>query len=144
MARKVRPTLQLFCLCDDIGRVEGSAKLILIGVFERIQVEGIPAQHAKMWVFARWTGGVGSFTSRTAILDPDEQVVFETEEIAFRLDSPEQSHNVSGQLVGFPIETEGTFWVEAYLDGELAARIPLVVEQVAYEESDEEAPPVLH
>lgn len=144
MARKRRPTLQLFCLCDDIGRVEGSAKLILVGVFERIQVEGIPAQHPKMWVFGRWTGGAGSFTCRTAIVDPDGQVVFETEEIAFTLDAPEQSHNVSGQLVGFPLETDGTFWVEAYLDGELVARIPLVVEQTSYDDGDEEPPPVLH
>lgn len=145
MASSQRPTLQLFCLCDDVGRLEGSSKLILIGVFERIQVESLPAQHPRLWIFARWTGGTGTFTCRNAVVDPEGDTVFETEEIRFTLESEEQSHNVSGQLVGFPLEAEGTYWVEAYIDEELEARIPLIVEVVDYRDEEvEEAPPLLH
>lgn len=141
-----KPTLQLFCLCDDIGRLEATSKLILVGVFERIQVESLPAQHPKMWIFARWTGGSGTFTCRNAVVDPEGTTVFETEEIRFTLESEEFSHNVSGQLVGFPIEIEGIYWVEAYLDDELVARIPLIVEVTGYGEAEqvETVPPLLH
>lgn len=145
MAGSQRPTLQLFCLCDDVGRLEASAKLILVGVFERIQVESLPAQHPRLWIFARWTGGVGTYTCRSAVVDPEGDTVFETEEIRFSLETEEQSHNVSGQLVGFPLEIEGTYWVEAYLDEELVTRIPLIVEVVEYSGEDlEETPPLLH
>jgi hypothetical protein len=125
-----KPALQLFCLCDDIGRVEGTSKVILIGVFEQIQVEELPVQHPKLWVFARWGTGVGTFSARTQIVDPEGEVVFQTEEIPFTLEMVEQSHNVSGQLLGLPLESAGTYWVEAFLDEELEGRIPLVVEVV--------------
>lgn len=145
MERTQKPMLQLFCLCDEIGRVEGSSKLIIIGVFEQLEVEELPAVHPKLWVFARFTGGVGTFACRNQIVDPEGRVIFETEDIPFTLEVPEQSHNVSGQLMGLPIESEGTHWVETYLDDELIAQIPLMVQVVHYEaESTEPAAPTFH
>lgn len=146
MTETQRPSLQLFCLCDDIGRVEGTSKVILIGIFEQIQVEELPVQHPKLWVFSRWGNGIGTFATRTQIVDPDGNIVFQTEEIPFTLEVVEQSHNVSGQLVGLPLESAGTYWVEAYLDEELAGRIPLVVEITGYTQDPAAEPeaPVFH
>ncbi len=123
MAKK-KPILQYVIMCDDVAVYQDSNKVAILGVFEQIYVEKFPAVHSKLWLLSRFTDGQGSFSTQTKIFNPQGQSIFESDKVNFELAETEVSYNINGQLVGLPLDEEGTYWVETYLEEELVNRIP--------------------
>ncbi len=124
---KQKPTLQYVILCDDVAVYQDSNKVAVLGVFEQIFVEQLPTSHPKFWLMTRFTNGLGSYKTQNKIINPLGDPVFESEEVSFTLDSTVSGYNINGQLVGLPLENEGIYWVETYLDGNIVNSTPLHV-----------------
>jgi hypothetical protein len=72
-----------------------------------------------------WVGGLGSYEASIRVLSPDDKV-FETPTLPFYLDSLEKTQNFVAQ-VNLEVKTEGVYWFEFLLGGEIHNRIPLRV-----------------
>ncbi|RJQ30856.1 MAG: hypothetical protein C4562_07465 [Actinobacteria bacterium] len=127
MTESKKPTLQFSVICDDIANFHDSGKLIIVGLFEQIIVDEVPASHQKMWVLSRFTDGLGDYTCQTKIVNPTGEIIFQSDPVAFSLKAKEASYNVNGQIFGLPLEHIGTYWVETYLNDEYLSKIPLIV-----------------
>lgn len=121
------PDLQSAILCDDV-RQERNGKFILIGLFDAIVVQSLPARYPRLFLVTRWCSGQGEFLQRSRILRPDEStVLIEGQKIPVRLPSPEATATNVEVFMNVEFQREGTHWVEILLDGDLKIRYPLRV-----------------
>lgn len=121
------PDLQSAILCDDV-RQERNGKFILIGLFDAIMVQQLPARYPRLFMVTRWCSGQGEFRQRTRILKADEtSVLVEGQNIPVRLPGPEATATNVEIFMNVEFQTEGTHWVEVLLDSDLKIRYPLRV-----------------
>ncbi|MDZ4198952.1 MAG: hypothetical protein U1E27_06665 [Kiritimatiellia bacterium] len=119
------PDLQACVLCDDV-RQERNGKFILIGIFDAIATPVFPFRHGRLVIVSRWCSGDGEFHQKSRILAPDQQtVVLEGKEIPIRLNSPESTATNVELFMNTLFPSEGAYWVEILLDGDLKLRFPL-------------------
>lgn len=117
----MKPDLQFSVLCDDIRR-EDNGKFILLGLFEVIAASTFPATHPVLFIANRWRNGMGSFRQKNRITTSDNKIIIEEKEVSFELKDTSFSHTVISRfnIVSFP--SEGLYWVEVLLDGDLKQR----------------------
>lgn len=121
------PDLQSAILCDDV-RQERNGKFILIGLFDAIVVQNLPARYPRLFLVTRWCSGQGEFTQRSRILKPDQSTsLIEGQKIPVRLPNPEATATNVEVFINVEFHHEGTHWVEILLDGDLKIRYPLRV-----------------
>lgn len=124
------PDLQSSLLCDDV-RQERNGKFILIGLFDGLGVPAFPAVFQRVCVVNRWCCGVGEFKQHSRILKPDgNTVLFEGKDAPVKLPDNEANATCVEFFMNVRFETEGTYWVEVLLDGDLKLRYPLKARQV--------------
>ena len=79
-----------------------------------------------MMIVNRWSGGTGEHTEKVRIESPDGQrVIMEGPETKFYLADRSRIHTVALKVENLTFERQGTYWVQVYLDGTLAAEYPL-------------------
>ncbi len=123
----ILPDLQSAVLCDDV-RQERNGKFILIGLFDAIMVQSLPARYPRLFMVTRWCSGEGEFHQRTRILKPDEtNVLVEGQSIPVKLHNTEATATNVEIFLNVEFQQEGTHWVEVLLDGDLKIRYPLRV-----------------
>lgn len=123
----ILPDLQSAVLCDDV-RQERNGKFILIGLFDAIMVQSLPARYPRLFMVTRWCSGEGEFHQRTRILKPDEtSVLVEGQNIPVKLHNAEATATNVEIFLNVEFQQEGTHWVEVLLDGDLKIRYPLRV-----------------
>ncbi len=123
----ITPDLQSAVLCDDV-RQERNGKFILIGLFDAIMVQSLPARYPRLFMVTRWCSGEGEFHQRSRILKPDESsVLVEGQNIPVKLMTPEATATNVEIFLNVEFQQEGTHWVEVLLDGDLKIRYPLRV-----------------
>jgi hypothetical protein len=124
------PDLQSSLICDDV-RQERNGKFMLIGLFDAIHAERLPVAFAKMCIVTRWCSGEGTFTQRSRIMHPDQKTVLaESKDVQVQLPSPEAAATSIELFININFPTEGTYWVEVLLDGDLKIRYPLRVNRI--------------
>jgi len=122
---RIIPDLQSSLLCDDV-RQERNGKFMLIGLFDVIGVPSFPAIFHKLCVVNRWCCGSGSFFQHSRILQPDgTTIMIESKSVEIRLHDSEATATSVEIFVNAQFKTEGTYWVEIMLDGDLKLRYPL-------------------
>src|SRR3954454_5902952 len=89
-ASRILPDLQASLLCEEI-RQEATGNLILLGVLNLIRVPQLPVIAPRLFVYNRWTAGVGQFTESTRIIGPDQTTVLRKGDVKFALQDPNQS-----------------------------------------------------
>lgn len=117
----MKPDLQFSVLCDDIRR-EDNGKFILLGLFEVIAAKTFPATHAALFIANRWRNGLGSFRQKNRIVSQDNKIIVEEKEVSFELKDTSFSHTVISRFNGVTFSSEGQYWVEVLLDGDLKQR----------------------
>jgi hypothetical protein len=142
-ASRILPDLQASLLCEDI-RQEASGNLILVGVLNFIRVPQLPVTAFKLFVFNRWTAGVGQFTESVRLVGPDQTTVLRKGDVKFALQ--ESSHSVTNVTVFGQVEftTPGVYFVEVLVDDVMKIRAPLpviVVPQQAGQQPQAPKPP---
>lgn len=124
------PDMQASLLCDDV-RQERNGKFILIGIFDMIAVPNYPAGFQRICVLNRWCCGSGEFRQRSRILKADGlEVLVEGKDVPVRLPHPEATATCVEFFLNVRFETEGTYWVEILLDGDLKLRYPLKAQRI--------------
>jgi hypothetical protein len=124
------PDLQSCLICDDV-RQERNGKFILIGIFDALAAPALPVRHPQLAVVTRWCSGEGEFKQKTKLLGPDQQtVVVEGQEIPVRLPSAEATATQVEFFLNTVFPTEGIYWLEVILNGDLKLRCPLRVNRI--------------
>jgi len=119
------PDLQSSLLCDDV-RQERNGKFILIGLFDVVGVPVFPAVFQRICVVNRWCCGKGDFRQRSRMFKPDgNTMLVEGKEILVRLPDSEAAATSVEFFLNVRFETNGTYWVEILLEGDLKLRYPL-------------------
>jgi len=126
---QIKPMLIFSVLCDDIRR-EDNGKFILIGLFEIIGAKAFPVIHPTLFVMNCWSSGIGEFSQKTRILDPNGKVVAEDNETAFSLVDMRAKHRVIARFNNVTFDVAGEYAIEVIGDGDLKLRYPLIVKQV--------------
>ncbi|HMJ91838.1 MAG TPA: hypothetical protein VK530_18585 [Candidatus Acidoferrum sp.] len=125
-ASRILPDLQASLLCEEI-RQEANGNLMLIGVLSVIRVPGLPVAAPKLFIYNRWTAGVGQFTETTKIIAPDQTTVVRKGDVKFALQDPNQS-TVNVTVFGnIEFTVPGTYFVEILVDDVMKIRAPLPV-----------------
>lgn len=119
------PDLQMSVLCDDV-RQERSGKFILIGLFDVINLPGYPAVFPRICIVNRWCCGQGTFHERTRIVGADgTKVIAESKDVPVNLVESEATVTNVQMFINLRLETEGVYWVEILLDGDIKLRYPI-------------------
>jgi hypothetical protein len=119
------PDLQSSLVCDDV-RQERNGKFILIGLFDSIAVEKLPAFFQRLCLVNRWCCGEGIFTQKNRIVGVNSQVIVEGKGVEVKLTGNSTATAIEFFMnVQFP--DAGTYWMEVLLDGDLKLRYPLNV-----------------
>ena len=127
----ITPDLQSSLLCDDV-RQERNGKFILIGLFDVIGVPSFPVVFQRLCVVNRWCCGEGEFRQRSRIVKPDGlTAVVQGQEVKITLSDNEATATSVEFFMNVVFETEGTYWIEILLDGDLKVRYPLKARRVA-------------
>jgi len=125
------PDLQSSLLCDDV-RQERNGKFILIGLFDALGVPVFPAVIQRICIVNRWCSGEGGFTQKTRILKPDgHSILIEGKDAPVTLQDNEATATCVEFFMNVQFETEGTYWIEILLNGDLKIRYPLRAKKVA-------------
>ncbi len=131
----IQPDLVYSVLCDDVRR-ESNGKLMLIGLFERINAQTFPAQHGTFFVVNKWANGAGHFYERTQIVAPNDDVIAQGPTSEFSLENMDASHTVIGSYRNVFFPEPGRYAVEVIINDDLRLRYPLIIMEVA-EQGDE-------
>jgi hypothetical protein len=119
------PDLQSSLLCDDV-RQEANGKFILIGLFDVLAVQSFPAVIQRICIVNRWCCGEGDFQQRSRVLGADGvTVLMEGKDVPVKLPDNEATATCVEFFMNVRVETEGSYWVEILLDGDLKIRYPL-------------------
>ncbi|MFO7871345.1 MAG: hypothetical protein R6V03_07940 [Kiritimatiellia bacterium] len=119
------PDLQSSLLCDDV-RQEKNGKFILIGLFDAIGVRSFPAVFSRICMVNRWCCGEGTFKQHTRILKPDSSsLLVKGGDVPLRLQDAEATATTVEFFLNVSFETQGTYWVEILLNGDLKIRYPM-------------------
>ncbi len=125
-ASRILPDLQASLLCEEI-RQEATGNLILLGVLNLIRVPQLPVTAFKLFVYNRWTAGVGQFTETIRLVGPDQTTVLRKADVKFGLQEPNQSTvnvTVFGQV---EFTAAGVYFLEVLVDDVMKIRAPLPV-----------------
>lgn len=127
---RILPDLQCSLISEDV-RQEVTGNFILTGILNVIRVPQVPVTAWRLFVFNRWTAGVGQFLEEVRLIAPDQSTVLRKGQTKFSLENPAQSMtNVTlfGQ-VQFP--APGVYFVEVLVDDVMKLRypVPIVVVQ---------------
>jgi hypothetical protein len=124
------PDLQASLLCDDV-RQERNGKFIVIGIFDMLGVPNFPAVFQRVCVINRWCCGAGDFVQRSRIIKTDGlSVLVEGKEVPVRLPHGQATATCVEFFLNVRFETEGDYWVEILLDGDLKMRYPLKAQRI--------------
>lgn len=125
-ASRILPDLQASLLCEDV-RQETSGNLILVGVINLIRVPQLPVTAFKLFVFNRWTAGVGQFTESVRLVAPDQTTVLRKGDVKFQL--PDANHSATNVTVFGQVEfaKPGIYHLEVLVDDVMKLRSPLPV-----------------
>ena len=124
------PDVQASLLCDDV-RQENNGKFMLIGIFDGLAVNKLPAVFAKICIVNRWCCGQGTFNQKTRIIGPEGgTVVASGQDVKIHLKADVHTATSIEVFVNAKFEREGTHWVEVNLNDQLRIRYPLIIRVV--------------
>ena len=132
------PDLQSSIICDDV-RQERNGKFILIGLFDGLAVQNLPTRFPKLCIVNRWCCGEGSFVQKTRVISPDGRTIAEGRDVGIKLASQEQTATSVEVFLNTAFETEGTYWVEVLLDGQLKIRYPVSLRKIVPQQPPQQA-----
>ena len=112
-------------LCDDV-RLEVGHKLSLMGVFQNIIVQQLPATLMKFAVVSHWQGA-GKHLAEVRILSPDRQrPLAVSQPTPFEVSTGGFADNISF-FVNVTFNEPGQYWVQTLVDSSLFDEQPLLI-----------------
>ena len=135
------PDLRMSVLCDDV-RQERSGKFILIGLFDLISMPAFPVIFPRICIVNRWCCGEGTYHEKTRIIGADgTTVVAESKDTPVNLTATEATVTNVQIFINLKLESEGVYWVEVLLNGDIKIRYPVRVHRISMPPPDGEKKP---
>ncbi len=126
--------IQVAVLCD--AATDDNGKLNLLGAFDTIYTQQLPAVHPQCSFALRITFGgedEGSHTLRLNFVDADGRPMMPHIDIPLQVALPGDSHFVTRNFIvniqQLKFERAGLYSMDLLLDGQVQASIPLLVKQ---------------
>jgi hypothetical protein len=137
---RILPDLQCSLLCEDV-RQEVTGNFMLAGIVSVLRVPQVPVTHMRLFVFNRWTAGVGQFLESVRLLAPDGTTVVKQGQARFALQDATQHMTNVTMLAQVPFSVAGVYAVEVLVDDVMKLRFPLPVVVVPPPQRTSGAPP---
>ena len=102
----------------------------LVGVINGIPTPALPVGMFKLCLWARWTGGQGTYEQHSRIVAPDDRGVLVESRVGFTLRELDAHATNVHVFAGVQFREFGMHHVEVLLDGDLRMRFPLPVIRV--------------
>lgn len=135
---RILPDLQCSVLCEEVRR-EANGNFFLVGIIDYIVVPQLPIVAHKLFVFNRWTAGLGQFTESLRLLGPDQAVLRKTE-VKFGLRDPRENGTTVSVFGQMEFKTPGTYYIEVLVDEVMKLRYPVNVVVAPPQNQQPEAP----
>jgi hypothetical protein len=123
---RILPDLQCSVVCEDV-RQEINGNFILAGVVSLIRVPKLPVVAFRLFVFNRWTAGVGKFLEVVRLVGPDQATVLRKGQTQFALDNPAQNMTNVTLFAQVQLPAQGVYFIEVLVDDVMKLRYPLPV-----------------
>jgi hypothetical protein len=123
---RILPDLQCSLLSEDV-RQEITGNFMLNGVLSLIRVPQTPVTAWRLFVFNRWTSGVGQFLEVVRLLGPDQTTVIRKGQTQFALENPAQNMTNVTLFAQIQFPVPGVYFVEVLVDDVMKLRYPLPV-----------------
>jgi hypothetical protein len=120
-----KPFLQFCVLCDGVAPMP-NGKVAFVGVFS---IFNRPVVVPQFTIATCWTDGVGEFTQRLRILNPQLEQVIEVNDQKFTLKNRVTPATHMTHLGGVDMSKAGVYWIEVYLGDERVMSIPIPVQE---------------
>ena len=124
METRNKLSLVYVVICDDI-RWERGDKVSLMGLFDTIHVEKVPAVHPKLVIVAAWSGATGKYKSEIILESPDGKTSSHLGTADFTLPDEKRAHRHFAVVYNWKIQSLGTYQALIKLDGNLVRSAPL-------------------
>ena len=123
---RILPDLQCSLVCEDV-RQEITGNFMLIGVISLIRVPQIPVTAWRLFVFNRWTAGIGQFLEVARLVGPDQSTVLRKGQTQFTLENPAQNMTNVTMFAQIQFPSPGIYYIEVLVDDVMKLRYPLPV-----------------
>jgi hypothetical protein len=123
---RILPDLQCSLVCEDV-RQEVTGNFILNGIVNLLRVPKVPVMAWRLFVFNRWTAGVGQFLEAVRLVAPDQATVLRQGQTRFALDGPAQNMTNVTLFTQVQLPAAGVYYVEVLVDDVMKLRYPLPV-----------------
>ena len=120
-------------LLADAATIDGSGKLNILGVFDRIQVQGFPARHGRISLILRFTGSLrdsGRHDLRISFRAPSGEEVLGMEGALQLGAAPVGEGLLIPHVINFDgvvFQQPGRYAFDVFLDGAHQVAVPLQV-----------------
>ena len=108
------PLCAALILCNEVIEDRRSGNKTLVGLFNSIGTEQLPAVHPRMFLFATLTGGIGEWPFTFRIAAPSGKELMRMQDKA-RFNDPFTGHDLVVELRNLPLEEEGVYFVDLLL-----------------------------
>ncbi len=129
MTKNTQFNLMYSILCDN-ATVDTNGKAVIFGTFNTIFSQTFPCTHPAMYLVTGWTHLEGEHTQKIVILKPNKEKMGEIDNMKFKALNPSTITHLQAFFGNLPFETEGTYSVEVYLDGDLYQVISLHLQKI--------------
>ena len=123
---RILPDLQCSLLAEDV-RQEVTGNFFMAGILNIIRVPQVPVTAWRLFVFNRWTAGVGQFLEEIRLVAPDQSTVLRKGQTRFALENPAQTMTNVTLFGQVQITAAGVYFVEVLVDDVMKLRYPLPV-----------------
>jgi hypothetical protein len=123
---RILPDLQCSLVCEDV-RQEINGNFMVSGVLGLIRVPKIPVVAWRLFVFNRWTAGVGQFHEAVRLVGPDQATVLRKGQTQFALENPAQTMTNVTLFAQVQLPAPGVYFIEVLVDDVMKLRYPLPV-----------------
>ncbi len=104
---------------------------MLIGLFDVLGAQLLPAVFPRICTVNRWCSGKGTFKQRTRIVSTEgNKVIAEGKDISIELGEMEATATTIEIFVNVKFETTGTYWVEIMMEDSLKLRYPFSIQKM--------------
>ena len=104
------PTCVAIVICNEVIEDKWTNNKSLIGLFNSVSAQQLPAHHPRMFVMVSLTDGRGEWNVVIEIAGPSGQPLFKAEG-QMRFDDPIAVHDLVVEVRGLPLPEEGEYYV---------------------------------
>jgi hypothetical protein len=110
------PTCVAIIVCNEVIEDKWTNNKSLIGLFNSVSAQQLPAHHPRMFVMVSLTDGRGEWNVVINITGPSLQPLFKAEG-HMRFDDPIAVHDLVVEVRGLPLPEDGEYAVELTCGG---------------------------